>query len=73
MPRKQHSKLTPEHLDRLGQLVDKCDNYLTYGAGNPIISDSMKLGALEYGVKDLRAEILKLYLELGGTDEWAGR
>jgi hypothetical protein len=73
MPRKKVDHLTPETIKRLGKLVVQCDGFLSYGVGNEIVSDSMKLGCLEYGMKYLRAEIFKLYLELGGTDEWAGR
>lgn len=58
-------KLTPERLDRLGQLVDKCDNYLAY-KGNRLFGHDLKIGAYESGLTELRKEILALYVELGG-------
>lgn len=58
-------------LEELGLLIDKADNYLALQKAPlpaPIQIDSLKTG-----LKEIREEILKIYLSLGGTNEWENR
>lgn len=64
--------MNEELLERLGQLIDKADNYLEYPK-NKYMAIPMRMDALTHGLMEIRAEILAVYLEAGGEDHWAGR
>jgi hypothetical protein len=62
-----------EGLNDLGELIDKADNFLEYGskkAGFARLPITMRLDALTTGLEEIRAEVKRLYLANGGTDEW---
>lgn len=63
-----------DQLERLGRLIDQADNYLQYAIGGDMdrLPTGMRLDALSLGLKEIRAEMLAIYLEAGGTDEWSG-
>lgn len=61
--------MNPKQLERLGELVDTCDNFLAW-MDNPAAPISMKLDAIAIGLGKVRANIKELYTELGGSDEW---
>jgi len=61
-------KITAEQLERLGQMVDTIDNYLTYKT-NPYAPALMKIGAYEHGLVQLRKDLKRLYVEMGGDPE----
>ena len=62
--------MTPEQLERLGQLVDTADNALAWDS-NSFASVAMRKDAFRAGLMILRDRIKALYLELGGSDEWS--
>lgn len=61
-----------ELIERLGQLIDKVDNYLEYRKGGawPL---AMRADAMGTGLDEIRQEILAIYEGLGGDDVWGGR
>lgn len=64
------AEFSPEHLETLGKLVDKAENYLAW-KDNFAAPIQMKKQAYETGLADLRDELKKLYLDLGGEDVWS--
>lgn len=67
--------MNEEQLERLGQLIDQADNFLEFADGGRMAAgfNSLRIEALGTGLKQIRAGILAIYLEAGGTDEWSGR
>ena len=61
--------MNEKQLEILGQLVDKAENYLALGNA-PNLPAIVLLDELEQGIKELRDEIKKLYLDSGGEDVW---
>lgn len=64
--------MSEEIIERMGQLIDKCDNFLTY-PDNKFMPLPMRADAMGHGLKEIRAELLAIYLAAGGTDEWSER
>jgi hypothetical protein len=64
--------LSNDNLERLGELVDKVDNFLQYGVGGGMVAlpATMRIDALTTGLKEIRAEIKALYLLEGGEGHW---
>jgi hypothetical protein len=60
--------MSPDFVERLGQLVDKIDNFLTYEKVGP---DNLARKALVSGLRDLREEVLQIYFQMGGEDVWS--
>ena len=60
-----------DKLEELGLLIDKADNYLAL-QGAPLPTE-IQIDSLKTGLKEVREEILKIYLSLGGTNEWENR
>lgn len=63
-------------LDVLGRAVDTAENFMEYGtdATTPAMArlpETMRIGALSHGLKELRDTIKALYLGLGGEDVWS--
>ena len=53
---------------KLGLLIDKADNYLSY---RPVpMPPALKVDALVHGIQELRNDLKRLYFELGGEDVW---
>lgn len=63
--------MTEEQLERLGQLIDKVDNYLA--AAKLPFPAQFHIDGLKHGMDEVRAEILAIYLEAGGENHWEGR
>jgi hypothetical protein len=60
-----------DQLERLGQLIDTADNYLA--AASLRLPAAMHVEGLTAGIRELRAEILAIYLDAGGENHWADR
>ncbi len=58
-------------LERLGQLIDKADNYLA--AATLPLPPRMHVEGLTTGLREIRAELLAIYLAAGGENEWKDR
>lgn len=57
-----------EILERLGQLVDKAENYLAMQVIP--VPPTMLIDSLKTGLEDVRDEIKTLYFRLGGDNVW---
>ena len=58
-----------EHItEDIGQLVDKCDNFLVYASGGGLasLSADIRIDALKIGLEEIREKLDALFLELGG-------
>jgi hypothetical protein len=66
--------ITDEQLERIGQLADKADNFLTYADSAhgfaASLSTTMRFEALKTGLTELRDELRAAVVEIGGEDPW---
>lgn len=68
--------MSEEQLERIGQLIDKADNYLEYTKDTVFtrnLPTAMRMDAMATGLKDIRAELLAIFVENGGANLWAER
>lgn len=63
--------MNEDTLERLGQLIDKADNYLA--AASLRLPSQMHVEGLTTGLREIRAELLAIYLAAGGENEWEDR
>jgi len=50
-------------------LIDKADDFLEL-VDSPLMTDTMRANLLQAGLAELRAEMFKIHLVLGGQDYW---
>lgn len=60
--------MSEELLERLGQLIDRCDNNLS--AATLPLSAYIHVAGLTAGMRDVRAELFAIYTEAGGENVW---
>lgn len=61
-----------DQLERIGQLIDKADNYLEFAKDSPpsVFPPSVRLDAMGVGLAKIRQELFEIYTSLGGEDVW---
>lgn len=62
------SDATPDLLEKMGQLIDKCDNLLV--AATLPLPASIHVEGLSEGLKTVRADLFEIYIQAGGEDVW---
>ena len=58
-----------QQIKSLVQVVSKCENYLVT-IENPYMTSETKAGVLQSGLKEIRDQIKRIYLEAGGENVW---